>query len=85
MAASSSSFETVGTRDEQSRAAGQCLSDNVTEANRTSVPVSVKRSQNNEKTDTAGGSNSPKIEGTADTMLPRDQNNPRKRHLHGLL
>lgn len=54
-------------------AADQSLSSNVTEANETSVPASVKQSQNNKMTDTAGGSNSPKIGCTADTMLPGNQ------------
>lgn len=54
-------------------AADQCLSSNVTGANQTSVPASTKQSQNNKMPDTAGGSNSPKIGGAADTMLPGNQ------------
>lgn len=42
-------------------AANQCLSCNVTEAQQTSVPAGVKQSQNNTNTDTAGGSNNPRI------------------------
>lgn len=73
MAVSCSHFKIVGTVDLHSCAAGQHLSDNVTEAKEASVPMSVKQGQNNEKTNTAAGSNSPKIEGTADTMLPGNQ------------